>query len=90
MRLCLAIEILEDVGLPRLRCEMKKLRESVQLFFRLFFQYRKNDFAEVSKKLDTDLKIILLAHQNNYVTISSMLNNGCVQQKKQLYNCKLL
>jgi len=29
--------------------------------------YTKNDFAEVSKNLDTGLKIILLDHQNNYV-----------------------
>jgi len=29
--------------------------------------YGKNGFAEVSKNLDTDLKIILLDHQNNYV-----------------------
>jgi len=26
-----------------------------------------NDFAKVSKKLDTNLKIILLNYQNNYV-----------------------
>jgi len=27
----------------------------------------KNDFAKISKNLDTNLKIILLSHQNNYV-----------------------
>jgi len=30
-------------------------------------QYRKNSFAETSKNLATDLKIILLDYQNNYV-----------------------
>jgi len=36
--------------------------------------YRKNDFAEVSKNLDTDLKIISLNNQNNYIGNSSMSN----------------
>jgi len=31
--------------------------------------YGKNGFAEISKNLDTNLKIILLDHQNNYVSI---------------------
>jgi len=31
----------------------------------------KNNFIEVFKNLDTNLKIILLAHQNNYVECSS-------------------
>jgi len=38
----------------------------------------KDDFVEVSNsQLDTDLKIILLDHHNNYVEISSMMSNGC-------------
>jgi len=28
----------------------------------------KNDFTEISENLDTNLKKILLDHQNNYVT----------------------
>jgi len=38
---------------------------------------QKNDFVEESKILvrHTDLKIIMLAHQNNYVGNSSMMNN---------------
>jgi len=35
----------------------------------------KNDFAEIFKNLDTDLKMILLDHQNNYVRNSSMMSN---------------
>jgi len=31
------------------------------------FVHEKNDFAEVSKNLDTNMKIILLIYQNNYV-----------------------
>jgi len=39
---------------------------------------RKNRFAEVSKSLalDTDLKIILLDHQNNYVERLSVDDNS--------------
>jgi len=39
----------------------------------------KNDFVEISKNLvtdlDTDLKIVLLERQNNYVGNSSMISN---------------
>jgi len=36
----------------------------------------KNNFAEVSKNLlDTDLKIILLNHQSNYVERSNIFDN---------------
>jgi len=42
-------------------CREKK-REIVELFL-----HGKNDFAERTKILDTDLKIILLDHQNNFV-----------------------
>jgi len=34
---------------------------------------RENDFAQVSKNRDTDLKIILINHQNNYLIIKLML-----------------
>jgi len=34
----------------------------------------KNDFAIVFKNLDTDLKIILLDYQNNYVEKSSLMS----------------
>jgi len=38
---------------------------------------RKNDFAEGSKiLLDTNLKIILLDHQNNFVEILKIMNNA--------------
>jgi len=37
------------------------------------YVYEKNDFAEVSKNLTTDLKIILLDYQNNYVKRSNCL-----------------
>jgi len=37
----------------------------------------KNDFAEGSKiLLDTDLKIILLSHQNNFVGILKIMSNA--------------
>jgi len=37
----------------------------------------KNDFAKGSKiLLDTDLKIIVLAHQNNFVEILKIMNNA--------------
>jgi len=37
----------------------------------------KNDFAEGFKiLLDTDLKIILLGHQNNFVRILKIMNNA--------------
>jgi len=39
--------------------------------------YGKNDFAEGSKiLLNTDLKIILLNHQNNFVGILKIMNNA--------------
>jgi len=39
--------------------------------------HRKNDFAEVSKiLLDTDLKIILLDHQNNFVETLKTISNA--------------
>jgi len=38
--------------------------------------HEKNDFAEGSKiLLDTDLKIILLGHQNNFVGTSKIMSN---------------
>jgi len=37
--------------------------------------HRKNDFAEVSKNLDIDLKIIS-DYQNNYVRKSSIISNA--------------
>jgi len=37
----------------------------------------KNDFAEGSKiLLDTDLKIILLGHQNNFIGILKIMSNA--------------
>jgi len=39
--------------------------------------HRKNDFAEGSKiLLDTDLKIILLDHQNNFVETLKIMSNA--------------
>jgi len=39
--------------------------------------HRKNDFAERSKTLlDTDLKIILLDHQNNFVETLKIMSNA--------------
>jgi len=39
--------------------------------------YRKNDFAKGSKiLLDTNLKIILLGHQNNFVGILKIMSNA--------------
>jgi len=50
-------------------CREKK-RGIVELFL-----HEKNDFAERSKiLLDTDLKIILLDHQNNFVDLKNMSN----------------
>jgi len=38
--------------------------------------YRKNDFAEGSKiLLNTDLKIILLDHQNNFIEALKIISN---------------
>jgi len=45
---------------------------------KLFSEYlhRKNDFAEIFKiLLNTDLKIILLAHQNNFVGTLKIISN---------------
>jgi len=40
-------------------------------------QNKKNDFSEGSKiLLDTDLKIILLGHQNNFVGILKIMSNA--------------
>jgi len=38
------------------------------------FLHGKNDFAEISKNLATDLKIILLDQQNNHVGNSGMMS----------------
>ena len=38
-----------------------------------FFFHRENNFTKVSKNLDTDLKIILLDYQKNYVECSNMM-----------------
>jgi len=38
--------------------------------------YTPRGFAEVSKKLDTELKIILLNCQNNYVGCSIIMSNA--------------
>jgi len=41
----------------------------------IFLKYGKNDFVEGFKiLLDTDLKIILSAHQNNFGTLKIMSN----------------
>jgi len=40
------------------------------------YLHEKNEFAEVSKNLGTNLKIILLDHQNNCVGNSSMMSNS--------------
>jgi len=41
------------------------------------FLHGKNDFAERSKIfLDTDLKIILLTHQNNFIGTLKIINNA--------------
>jgi len=45
------------------------------------YVHKKNYFAEISKNLDTDLKIILLNHQNNYVGNLRVMSNAA---KKQL------
>ena len=42
-----------------------------------FFFHRKNNFTKVSKNLDTDLKIILLDYQKNYVECSNMMKQCC-------------
>jgi len=48
-----------------------------RLSFLQMFLHGKNDFAERSKiLLDTDLKIILLDHQNNFVGTLKIMNNA--------------
>jgi len=43
----------------------------------LLIEHGKNDFAERSKiLLDTDLKMILLDHQNNFVGTLKMISNA--------------
>ena len=37
-------------------------------------EHRKDDFAKVSENLNTDLKIMLLDHQNNYNTVISFID----------------
>jgi len=45
--------------------------------FKNLATHGKNDFAEGSKVLlDTDLKIILLDHQNNFVEILKIMSNA--------------
>jgi len=42
-----------------------------------FLLYEKNDFAERSKiLLNTDLEIILLDHQNNFIGILKIMSNA--------------
>jgi len=41
-----------------------------------FTLYDKNDFARYKILLDTDLKIILYHHQNNFVEILKLMNNA--------------
>jgi len=36
--------------------------------------HKKNNFAEISKNLDINLKIILLSRQNNYANIAENFN----------------
>jgi len=51
------------------------MRENFSNFARNL--HRRNNFTEVLKiALDTDLKIILLNHQNYYIRISSMMSNA--------------
>jgi len=46
---------------------------------------KKNNFAKISKNLDTDLKIILLAHQNNYIGNSSIMSNAAKSSATSLF-----
>jgi len=47
------------------------------MYFILFILHGKNDFAEESEiLLDTDLKIILLNHQNNFVGTLKVMSNA--------------
>jgi len=42
----------------------------------ILLMHEKNNFIEVCKNLNTDLKIILLKYQNNCVGILSMMSNA--------------
>ena len=59
------------------------LNEQVCIFFYIYrysmksFVFEKNDFDEVSKNLATNLKIILLDYQNNYL--------GCINNYLRPY-----
>jgi len=53
--------------LYELYCYWKLIIISSIIFINILREYGKNGFVEVSKNLDTDLKIILLDHQNNYI-----------------------
>jgi len=46
-------------------------------YYRVSYYYEENDFIKVFKNVvRTDLEIILLRHQNNYVGISSIMSNA--------------
>jgi len=46
-------------------------------YYRVSYYYEENDFTKVFKNVvRTDLEIILLRHQNNYVGISSIMSNA--------------
>jgi len=50
------------------------LRRYISYYFYVSIAtHKKNGFAEISKNLDTDLKIIILDHQNNYVKRSIII-----------------
>jgi len=54
------------------------IKAGIHLYIWVFtYIYGKNDFAEESKiYLNTDLKIILLDHQNNFVGILKIMSNA--------------
>jgi len=57
----------------------------------VIFLHRKNDFTEGSKiLLDTDLKIILLGHQNNFIGTLKIMSNANIFDilATNLYNIK--
>jgi len=59
---------------PRIPASLIRFFSFSSLFLFLSILHRRNNFAEISKNLDIDLKIILLDHQK-YIENSSMMSN---------------
>jgi len=63
--------------ITRLYVSFSYMEKTILLKYLKIQLHGKNDFIEGSKiLLNTDLKIMLLAHQNNFVKISKVMSNA--------------